>query len=75
MRNDMLRPRDERSVDEHRQLRRAAVRHLDRAGVYIAASTFMDLGDPAVERELGRLRSDLEGIRRRIANGPAAAPE
>ena len=72
MRNDTLRLPDERSLDEHRQLRRAAVRHLDRAGVYIAASTFMDLGDPDVERALGQLRSDLEGIRRHIANGPAA---
>jgi hypothetical protein len=43
---------------------RAAVRQLDRAEIYLAAVSHMDLGDHAVDRTVSRLRADLDGLRR-----------
>jgi hypothetical protein len=51
-------------VGEHRRVPRAAIRQLDRADIYLAAATYMDLGDRAVDRTLSRARADLDGLRR-----------
>jgi hypothetical protein len=64
MRNAIVKMPTQRSVSEHRQVLRSAVRQLDRAEVYLAAVTYMDLGDPAVDGTLSRMRSELDGLRR-----------
>jgi len=73
MRNAILRMPDQRTAIERRQVRRSAIRHLDRAELYITAATFMDLGDPVAQRALGKLRSDVDGLRHYLTNAPAAA--
>jgi len=72
MRNAILRMPDQRTAIERRLVLRSAVRHLDRAELYIAAATFMDLADPVAQRALGKLRSDIEGLRQHLTNAPAA---
>jgi hypothetical protein len=64
MRNAIVKLPTQRSIGEHRQVLRAAVRQLDRADIYLAAVTFMDLGDQAVDRTLSRVRADLDGLHR-----------
>jgi hypothetical protein len=64
MRNAIVKLPTQRSIGEHRQVLRAAVRQLDRAEIYLAAVTYMDLGDQPVDRTLSRLRADLAGLRR-----------
>ena len=64
MRNAIVKLPTQRSIGEHRQVLRAAVRQLDRAEIYLAAVTYMDLGDQAVDRTVGRMRAELEGLRR-----------
>ena len=64
MRNAIVKLPTQRSIGEHRQVLRAAVRQLDRAEIYLAAVTYMDLGDQAVDRSVGRIRAELEGLRR-----------
>jgi len=43
---------------------RAASRQLERAEIYMAAVAFMDLDDREAQRAVGRLRTDLESLRR-----------
>ena len=64
MRNAIVKLPTQRSIGERRQVLRAAVRQLDRAEIYLAAVTYMDLGDQAVDRTLSRVRADLDGLRR-----------
>jgi hypothetical protein len=64
MRNAIVKLPTQRSIGEHRQVLRAAVRQLDRAEIYLAAVTYMDLGDQQVDRTISRLRADLDGVRR-----------
>ena len=64
MRNAIIKLPTQRSIGEHRQVLRAAVRQLDRAEIYLAAVTYIDLGDQAVDRTLNGLRADLNGLRR-----------
>jgi hypothetical protein len=66
MRNAIVKLPTQRSIGEHRQVLRAAVRQLDRAEIYLAAVTYMDLGDQRVDRTLSRLRADLDGLRRHL---------
>jgi hypothetical protein len=64
MRNAIVKLPTQRSIGEHRQVLRAAVRQLDRAEIYLAVVTYMDLGDQEVDRTVGRARADLDGLRR-----------
>jgi len=64
MRNAIVKMPTQRSIGEHRQVLRAAVRQLDRAEIYLAAVAHMDLGDHAVDRTVIRLRADVDGLRR-----------
>jgi hypothetical protein len=66
MRNAIVKMPTRRSVGEHRQVLRAAVRQLDRAEIYLTAVSYMDLGDPAVDQAVRRLRADLDGLRRSL---------
>ena len=67
MRGAIVRLPDQRTTNEWRQVMRAAIRQLDRADVYLAAVTYMDLGDPAFRRALTRLRADLAGLSRHLS--------
>jgi hypothetical protein len=66
MRNAIVKLPTQRSIGEHRQVLGAAIRQLDRAEIYLAAVTYMDLTDQEVDRTLGRLRADLDGLRRNL---------
>jgi len=66
MRSAILRLPDQRTANDWRQVMRAAIRQLERADVYLAAVGYMDLGDPAFQRGLARLRSDLAGLQRHL---------
>ena len=75
MRNAILRMPDQRTAKERRQVLRSAIRHLDRAELYLAAATFMDLGDPVAHRGFGKLRSDIEALRRYLTDAPGATSD
>jgi hypothetical protein len=66
MRNAIVKLPTQRSIGEHRQVLRAAVRQLDRAEIYLAAVTYMDLGDGEIDRTISRLRAELDGVRRHL---------
>jgi hypothetical protein len=63
---------DQRSENEHRQVLRAALRQLDRAEIYLAAVAYMDLGDAAAARAVTKLRADLRGLHRHLAETKSA---
>jgi hypothetical protein len=72
MRNAILQLPDQRSANEQRQVLRAALRQLERAGLYLAAVSYMDLGDPAAGRAVTKLRADLDGLYRHLAQERSA---
>ena len=43
---------------------RAAIRQLERADIYLAAVSYMDLDDREAARANNRLRTDLDSLRR-----------
>jgi len=62
------------SPRERRQALRAAVRQLERAEIYLAAVSYMELDDPRVRRTVNRLRSEIDGLRRDLGNERAESP-
>ena len=42
------------------------MRQLERADIYLAAVSYMDIDDPPAERALRQLRADLDGLRRHL---------
>lgn len=62
MRNAIVQLPEQRTPGEHRQVLRSAIRQLERADIYLAAVTYMDLDDPETERALNQLRADLYGL-------------
>lgn len=64
MRNAIVQLPEQRTSGERRRVLRAAIRQLERAEIYLAAVSFMDIGDRAAERSLSQLRADLDGLRR-----------
>jgi hypothetical protein len=64
MRSAVLQPARIRTVNEHRQVLRAAIRQLERADLYLAAVVNMDLDDGEAYRALFRVQSELESLRR-----------
>jgi hypothetical protein len=67
MRNAVLQLPTARNSSEQRQVLRAAIRQLERADLYLVAVEYMELNDREAQRSLDRLRSDLESLRRYIA--------
>jgi len=67
MRNAVLQLPKSRNANEQRQVLRAAIRQLERADIYLAAVAYMELDDREAERALNQLRTDLESLRRYIA--------
>jgi hypothetical protein len=66
MRSAIVQLPEHRSLNEQRQVLRAAIRQLERADLYIAAVANMDTGEPDVLRAARAIRSDIESLRRRI---------
>lgn len=66
MRNAILQLPESRAANEERKVLRAAIRQLERADVYLAAVSFMNLTDRAAQREVNQLRSDVEDLRRHL---------
>ena len=66
MRNAIVRVAETGSAGEERQVRRAAIRQLERADLYLAAVDAMDVADPDATRALGGVRHDVEGLRRHL---------
>jgi hypothetical protein len=67
MRNAILQLPAQRTSKEQRQVLRAAIRQLDRAEIYLAAVAYMQLADRAAERAVRQLRTDLDGLKRHLA--------
>jgi hypothetical protein len=67
MRNAILQLPAQRTTNEQRQVLRAAIRQLDRAEIYLAAVSYMQLDDRAAERALRQLRADVDGLKRHLA--------
>jgi hypothetical protein len=67
MRSAIVQLPSQRSLNEQRQVLRAAIRQLERADMYVSAVSYMDLGDHAVQRALDRLRADLAALQRHLA--------
>jgi hypothetical protein len=67
MRNAILQLPEQRTTNEQRQVLRAAIRQLDRAEIYLAAVSYMQLDDRASQRALRQLRADLDGLKRHLA--------
>jgi hypothetical protein len=66
MRNAIVQLPEQRTSNEQRQVLRAAIRQLERAEIYVAAVDYMDLGDPAVNQALMKIRADLVGLQRHL---------
>jgi hypothetical protein len=64
MRNAVMQMPEARTANERRRVLRAASRQLERAELYLAAVAFMELDDREADRAIGRLRTDLESLRR-----------
>ena len=67
MRNAILQLPEQRTSSEQRQVLRAAIRQLDRAEIYLAAVSYMQIDDDAAQRSLNQLRTDLDGLKRHLA--------
>ncbi len=67
MRSAILQLPSRRNSNERRQVLRAAIRQLDRAEIYLAAVAYLDIDDRAAQRSVGRLRADLESLKRHLA--------
>lgn len=46
---------------------RAAIRQLERAEIYLAAVTYMELDDREVHRVVLRLRAEVDSVRRHLS--------
>jgi hypothetical protein len=62
MRSAVLQIPNARTANERRQVLRAAIRQLDRAEIYLAAVSYMELDDREAQRALNQLRADLKGL-------------
>ncbi len=67
MRNAILQVPDNRTASERRQVLRAAMRQLERAEIYLAAVAYMELDDREAQRAVGKLRTDVDSLRRYLA--------
>jgi DNA-binding transcriptional regulator LsrR (DeoR family) len=66
MRSAVLQLPSFRSAGERRQVLRSAIRQIERADIYLVAVGAMGLDDRAANRELLRLRHDLDALRRHL---------
>jgi hypothetical protein len=66
MRNAIVRLPETRSIQEERQVLRAAIRQLERADLYLGAVAVMGIADADAGRAVRRLRADLEALRQHL---------
>jgi len=66
MRNAVQQMPEQKTALEHRQALRAAIRQLERADLYLAAVSHMDLGDTETDSSTRTLRFDLARLRRHL---------
>jgi hypothetical protein len=67
VRSAILQLPSSRNSNERRQVLRAAIRQLDRAEIYLLAITYMDIDDRAAQRSVRQVRSDLDALKRHLA--------
>jgi hypothetical protein len=75
MRSAVLQIPDARTASERRQVLRAAIRQLDRAEIYLAAVSYMELDDREAQRALNQLRADLKGLAQYLGERRSALRE
>jgi hypothetical protein len=75
MRNAILQLPETRSASERRQALRAAIRQVERAEIYLAAAAYMQLDDREAQRSINQLRTDLESLRRHLAERRSSLKE
>jgi hypothetical protein len=64
----ILRLPDSRTAGQRRQVLRTAIRQLERAELYVAAVAYIELDDLEALRALRRVRTDLDSLRRYLAD-------
>lgn len=75
MRAAVLQLAGSRTATESRQVLRAAIRQLDRAGIYLEAVSAMQLDDREARRALDQLRADVAALTRFLAAQRGALKE
>ena len=55
-----------RTAGEESRRLTAAVRQLDRADLYLAATTHMEIDDPAAVRTITQLRAEIRSVQKRL---------
>jgi hypothetical protein len=75
MRSAVLQLPSARTANERRQVLRAAIRQLERAEIYLAAIAYMELDDREAQRAVGKLRTDVESLRRYLAERRSSTRE
>ncbi|HUY75111.1 MAG TPA: hypothetical protein VMW11_11410 [Candidatus Dormibacteraeota bacterium] len=75
MRNAIVQMPDTRTANERRHVLRAAIRQLERAEIYLAAITYMELDDREARRAVSRLRAEAESVRRYLVEQRSGLPE
>lgn len=73
MRNAILQMPSQRTANEQRLVLRAAIRQLDRAEIYLVAVAYMELDDRPAQRAIARLRTDVDALKRHLAELRAEA--
>ncbi|HET7466396.1 MAG TPA: hypothetical protein VFL29_07000 [Candidatus Dormibacteraeota bacterium] len=68
MRNAIVQMPDHRSGGQQRSVLRTAIRQLERADIYLASVSAIDMGDWAAQRSVRQLRDDLESLRRHLSD-------
>lgn len=68
MRSAIVQLPDQRSGNQQRSVLRTAMRQLERADIYIASVSSMEIGDWAAQRAIRQLRDDLESVRRHLSD-------
>lgn len=67
MRSAIVQLPNTRSASEQRLVLRSAIRQLERADLYLAAVAAMEMDDREGRRALNQVRTDLESLRRYLA--------
>ena len=75
MRSAVLQLPGIRTANESRQVLRAAIRQLERAEVYFAVVSAMEIDDREARRAVDRLRADTQALRRYLGEQRSALRE
>jgi hypothetical protein len=75
MRSAVLQLPTARTANENRKVLRAAIRQLERAEVYLAAVSYMELDDREAERVVNRLRAEVLSLARYLGERRSALSE